>query len=235
MTGPPFLKLPETKWPQFQDDDQNPNKERKDALKERKTSPKQVDKGEDKIREVHATSVSEGKEDNSISPHLLERCSTFTKVRRVLAYVHHFVECTRRKDVPNGSLTVQGFMQSELQLLKWSKKHLNVQGLDKKLVTNMDEDRLREPMAASKMRESWKQNSIWLNPRFFNNLLNVVMVWPRTEQTGAWDELKGDLSCDVVLGIAIYVFHDVATFCGYAPSRDKSKSLERYLAQFALM
>ena len=118
MRRPSFLKLPETKWPQFQDDDQNPNKEREVALKERKTSPKQVEKGADKTREVHATSVSEGKDDNSIFSHLLERCSTFTKEGRVLAYVHRFVKRTRCKDVPNGSLTVQELMQSELQLLK---------------------------------------------------------------------------------------------------------------------
>ena len=142
MTGPPFLRLPETKWPQFQDDGQSPHKEREDALKERKTSPKQVDKGEDKTREMYATSVSEGKEDNFTFAHLLERCSTFTKVRRVLAYVHRFVERTRFKDVPNGSVTIQELVKSELQLLKWSQKHLNVHSLDKKLIANMDEEGL---------------------------------------------------------------------------------------------
>ena len=95
LSGPPFLKLPETEWPQFQDDDQSPYKEREDALKEMKTTPKQVDKGKENTRDVHATSVSEGKEGNSIFSHLLEKCSTFTKIRRVLAYVHHFAERTR--------------------------------------------------------------------------------------------------------------------------------------------
>lgn len=31
-------------------------------------------------------------------------------------------------------------MHSELQLLKWSQKHINVQSLDKKLIANMDEE-----------------------------------------------------------------------------------------------
>ena len=99
MSGPPFLKLPETEWPQFQDDDQSPYKEREDALKEMKTTPKQVDKGKENTRDVDATSVSEGKGGNSIFSHLLERCSTFAKVRRVLAYVHRFAERARRRDV----------------------------------------------------------------------------------------------------------------------------------------
>ena len=142
MSGPPFLKLPETEWPQFQDDDQGPYKEREDALKEKKTTPQQVDKGKENTRDVHATSVSEGMEGNSIFSHLLERCSTFTKVRRVLAYVHRFAERTRRRDVANGSLTVQELMQAELQLIKWSQKRINVQSLDKKLIARMDEEGL---------------------------------------------------------------------------------------------
>ena len=142
MSGPPFLNLPETEWPQFQDDDQSPYKEREDALKEMKTTPKQVDKGKENTRDVHATSVSEGKEGNSVFSHLLEKCSTFTKIRRVLAYVHRFAERTRRRDVANGSLTVQELMQAELQLLKWSQKHINVQSLDKKLIASMDEEGL---------------------------------------------------------------------------------------------
>ena len=120
MSGPPFLKLPETEWPQFQDDGQSPYKEREDGLKEMKTTPKEVDTGNFSI--------------------LLEKCSMFTKIRRVLAYVHRFAERTRRRDVANGSLTVQELMQAQLRLLKWSQKHINVQSLDKKLIASMDEE-----------------------------------------------------------------------------------------------
>lgn len=142
MSGPPFLRLPETEWPQFQDDDQRPHKEREDALKEIKTTPKQVYKGEDETKKVHATSASEGQEDNCIFSHLLEKCSTFRKVHRTLAYVYRFVERVRHKDVPNGSLTVQELMHSKLQLLKWSQKHINLQSLGKKLIASIDEEGL---------------------------------------------------------------------------------------------
>ena len=142
MSGPPFLKLPETECPQFQGDDQSSYKEREDALTEMKTTPKQVDKGKENIRDIHATSVSEGKEGNYIFSHLLERCSSCTKILSVLAYVHRFAEHSRCRDVANCSLTVQELMQAELQLSKWSQKHINVQSLDKKLITSMDEEGL---------------------------------------------------------------------------------------------
>ena len=109
MSGPPFLKFPETEWPQFQEDDQGPHQERADTSKEMKTAVKhkQVDNRGKNNREFHATSVPEEKEDNPIFCYLLQRCSTFTKICRVLAYVHRFVEVTRHKAVPKGSLTVQ--------------------------------------------------------------------------------------------------------------------------------
>ena len=48
MSGPPFLKFPETEWPQFQEDDQSPHQERADTSKEMKTAMKhkQVDNRE---------------------------------------------------------------------------------------------------------------------------------------------------------------------------------------------
>jgi len=107
-----------------------------------RTTPKQADKGKENTRDVHAMTASEGKEGNSIFSHLLEKCSTFTKVLRVLAYVHRFAERTRRMDVASGSLTVQELMQAELQLLKWSQKHIDVQSLDKKLTASMDKEGL---------------------------------------------------------------------------------------------
>ena len=81
-------------------------------MKERKTTSKQtqVDKRDDKTGEFRATSIPEGKESNPIFGYLLQRCSTFAKIRRVLAYVHRFVEVTRRIAVPKGSLTVEELM-----------------------------------------------------------------------------------------------------------------------------
>ena len=111
-----LLKLPETKWPKFEDEDEDQNQGRKETLKEMKAATKLHDNS----RESHVASVHEDKEDNPILCHLLQSCSTFTEIRRVLARVHRFVDITRRRAVPKGSLTVQGLKRSELQLLKWS-------------------------------------------------------------------------------------------------------------------
>ena len=104
-----FSNFPETEWPQFQDDDHNFHQERQHTLKEMKiaTTPEQVGKRDTTTRKTHAFAVPEEKDDNPIFCYLLQRCSTFTKIRRVLAYVHRFVEVTRRKAVTKGSLTVQ--------------------------------------------------------------------------------------------------------------------------------
>ena len=144
MSGPPFLKLPETEWPQFQEGDQSPHQERADTSKEMKTAikHKQVDNRDKNNREFHAASIPEENGDNPIFCYLLQRCSTFTKIHRVLAYVHHFVEVTRHKAVPKGSLTVQELKCSELQLLKWSQLHIDLQHLDKKLITKTDDEGL---------------------------------------------------------------------------------------------
>ena len=144
MTGPPFLKLPETEWPQFQEDDQSPHQGRADTSKEMKTAMKykQVDNRDKNNREFHAASVPEEKEDNPIFCYLLQRCSTFTKIRRVLAYVHRFVEVTRHKAVLKGSPTVQELKHSELQLLKWSQLHIDLQHLDEKLIAKTDDEGL---------------------------------------------------------------------------------------------
>lgn len=60
-------------------------------------------KWHDNSRAFHAASVHEEKEDNPIFCHLLQSYSTFTKIRRVLAYVHRFVDIIRRMAVPNRS------------------------------------------------------------------------------------------------------------------------------------
>ena len=135
-SGPSFLHLPETEWPKFEDEVQNQG--RKQTLKEMKA----VTKWHDNSREFHAASVHEEKEDHPILCQLLQSCSTFTKIRRVLTYVHRFVDITRRRAVPNSSLTVQDLKRSKLQLLKWSQLHLDVSQLDEKLIVTTDEEGL---------------------------------------------------------------------------------------------
>ena len=96
-------------------------------------------KWHDNSRAFHAASVHEEKEDNPIFCHLLQSYSTFTKIRRVLAYVHRFVDIIRRRAVHNRSWTVQDLKRSELQLLKWSQLHLDVSQLEEKLIATTNE------------------------------------------------------------------------------------------------
>ena len=117
MSGPPFLKLPETEWPQFQDDDQSPYKEREDALKER----------------LHRNKLTRGKKTlKTFMPHPSHREGRATPsfaiywkdVQRSQRYAESIL-LLNVQDTANGSLTVQELMQAELQLLKWSQKHMN--------------------------------------------------------------------------------------------------------------
>ena len=103
---------------------------------------KQVDNRDKNNREFHAATVPEEKEDNPIFCYLLQRCSTLTKIRRVLAYVHRFVEVIRHKAVPYCSMTVQELKQSELQLLKWSQLHIDLQHLDEQFIAKTDDEGL---------------------------------------------------------------------------------------------
>lgn len=73
---------------------------------------------------------------------LLQKFSTFAKIRRVLVYVHRFVEVTIRTAVPKGSLTVEELMHSKLRFLKWSQLHIDVPCLDDKLIFKTDEEEL---------------------------------------------------------------------------------------------
>ena len=83
----------------------------------------QVYKRDQTTRETHAVSVPDDKEGNPIFRYLLQGFSTFTKIRRVLAYVHRIVEVTRRKAVPKGSLTVQEVKRTEDVLKTCEKNH----------------------------------------------------------------------------------------------------------------
>ena len=69
MPGPPFLRLPETEWPQFQDNEQSPHQVRVGTSKDMTTTTKQtqVDKRGKLTREFHSTSAPAGKENSPIS------------------------------------------------------------------------------------------------------------------------------------------------------------------------
>ena len=133
-----YYNFAQTEWPKHEDEDQNPHQDRKETLNEMKAATK----WHDDSKEFHAASVHEDKEDNPFFCHLLQSCSTFNKIRRVLSYVHRFVDIARRTAVPNSSLTVQDLKRSEFKLLKWSQLHLDVSQLDEKLIATTNEEGL---------------------------------------------------------------------------------------------
>ena len=152
LEGPTFLQLPEANWPSFQVEDQSIHVEEAEVFKEMKTSEKAdtSSKHGAAISDVNAvkheaTTVeanAELEEDNTILHQLLKTCSTFSKIRRTLAYVRRFAQNARKKNAKTGPITVQELKESENQLFKWSQLHLDPSVIDKKLIPSLDEDGL---------------------------------------------------------------------------------------------
>ena len=152
LEGPPFLQLPEAKWPSCQAEDQSIHREEAEVLNEMKPPEKtsMSARHEAAIADVntarHETATAEANakqeevksEDNPIFHQLLKACSTFPKIRRTLAYVRRFVQNARKKNAK----TVQELKESENQLFKWSQLHLNPSVIDKKLIPSLDENGL---------------------------------------------------------------------------------------------
>ena len=117
LEGPTFLQLPEANWPSFQVEDQSIHVEEAEVFKEMKTSEKAdtSSKHGGAISDVNAvkheaTTVEANvklEEDNTILHQLLKTCSTFSKIRRTLAYVRRFAQNARKKNTNTGPITVQ--------------------------------------------------------------------------------------------------------------------------------
>ena len=136
--GPSFLELPEEKWPNFQDNTQvNTHVDDLEALKEKKAS-----KHHSAFAEVCLELDQPESEENPILSHLLKMCSTYSKIRRTLAYVHRFIHNARKMNPKSGPISVQELKAAETHLLKWSQFHVNKGSLDKKLVAKKGEDGL---------------------------------------------------------------------------------------------
>ena len=156
LEGPSLLQLPEEKWPNFQAEEQSNHEKEAEVLKEMKI-PEEAwisAKHDVAIADVNAANheaaiqASNAKpeqvklhvEDNPILQRLLKTCSTFSKIRRTLAYVRRFVHNARKKNVKTGPITVQELKESENQLFKWSQIHLVPSVIDKKLIPSLDEN-----------------------------------------------------------------------------------------------
>ena len=137
--GPSFLELPEEKWSNFQYHTQVNDL---DALKEKKTFQKKKKAGKrfTAAAEVCPEPGQPESEENPILLHLLRTCSTYSKIRRTLAYVSRFIHNARRRNPTSGPISVQELKAAVTHILKWSKFHFDEDSLDKKLVAKKGED-----------------------------------------------------------------------------------------------
>ena len=134
MSGPEFLKVPESAWPAFEDDTEVSQTE--DKKERRPSSKKPVSTN---AADVSREDAKEKDRDNPVLAHLLKTCSSFKKVRRVLAYVYRFTKAARGQETSKGCLTVQELKASETQLIKWCQLNLDTK-LDDKLIPKADQD-----------------------------------------------------------------------------------------------
>ena len=145
--GPSFLELPEEKWPSAQDHTQvKTYLDGLEALKEKKTFQK-----EKKTRKHHSAAAEfevcleldqPGSEENPILLHLLKTCSTYSKIRRTLAYVRRFIDNARKMNPKSGPTSVQELKVAATYLLKKSQFLVDEDSLDKKLVAKKGGDGL---------------------------------------------------------------------------------------------
>lgn len=118
LEGPSFLKLPESDWPQFQEDAQTKDESAEEIKKEKKPPSKTLRSAQN-VKESNANLSSDERTDNPILSHLLESCSSFSKVRKSLAYVLRFVGNARKRNVKKGAISVSELKSSENLLFKW--------------------------------------------------------------------------------------------------------------------
>ena len=156
LTGPSFLKLPEAEWlhSKNQSKPEIDAAETKRELKPQKKLPKdkkvhvnptvnanttaETDNPENHSQEKTTESKAE---ENPILTHLLTRCSSFSKARRILAHVNRFVQNARRNK-QTGVITVEELEKAEKQLFRWSQIQLDVNTLNKQINAKLDDDGL---------------------------------------------------------------------------------------------
>ena len=146
LTGPLFLTTPESEWPQFKEDNQKPNVDLFETRRESKPPKKSKNKSTSQVsstfKEELASSTPEDstkvsneprvqanvamrhEEENPIFSQLLETCSTFSKIRRTLAYVNRFIQNARNVNPQRGSITVEELRNAEKQLFQWIQSHI---------------------------------------------------------------------------------------------------------------
>lgn len=137
--------MPEEKWPNFQDHTQvNAQVDDPEVLKEKKAfqKEKKASKHYNAFAEVCPELNQPESEGNPILSHLLKTCSTYSKIRRTLAYVCRFIRNARKMNPKSGPISAPELKAAEARLLKWSQFPVDEGRLDKKLVAKKGEDGL---------------------------------------------------------------------------------------------
>jgi hypothetical protein len=164
LTGPLFLTTPESEWPQFKEDNQKPNVDLFETRRESKPPKKSKNKSTSQVSStfkeelasctpedstkvsneprVQANVAMRHEEENPIFSQLLETCSTFSKIRRTLAYVNRFIQNARNVNPQRGSITVEELRNAEKQLFQWTQSHITDNAIDEQLLVEKDEDGL---------------------------------------------------------------------------------------------
>jgi hypothetical protein len=142
LAGPSFLELPEAEWPKFQEDIGSSNSECLETMREKK--PSHFSKRDKEINEVNACSTTQEKKENPILCQLLTTSSSFSKVRRTLAYILRFTQNARRTNVKSkGAIAAQELQMSEKYLFKWCQDSIDLSRIEDKLLPKTDQDGLQ--------------------------------------------------------------------------------------------
>ena len=143
VRGPSFLQSPQSQWPELSQGSKTTDSENQEAKKEKKpTRDVMYTECASVNKDVQPEHIKvEVKKDNPILTHLLENCSSFSKIRRTLSYVRRFAQKARGKTKVTGPITVEELKRSEDQLFKWAQNHLNLTQLTE-LIPKADENGL---------------------------------------------------------------------------------------------
>jgi len=111
------------------------------ALKKKKTFQKEekASKHHSAFAEVCPRPDQPRSGENPILSHLLKMCSSYSKMRRTLAFVRHFIHNAQKLNPKSEPISVQELKAAETHLLKWSQFHVDEGSLEKKLLAKEGE------------------------------------------------------------------------------------------------
>ena len=139
MEGPLFLWRPEEEWLKFEENSRNVHEESLNELKpDKEKTTKCKESTPCTVSSEESTNIRQPT-DNPIMQHLMKTCSTFAKARKTLAYVLRFINNTRKKESSTSPISPGECREAELQIFKWCQEKINIDTVDKKLMSKPDE------------------------------------------------------------------------------------------------